>query len=129
MYEPIPPETERTAALVIEAAFRVHRALGPGLLESVYEACLCHELTKLGVPFQRQVDLPIVYDGKRLESGLRIDVLVANCVEVELKAVETMIPLYEAQMLTYLKLTNQRLGLLINFNVQRLKDGIKRLVL
>jgi GxxExxY protein len=129
MYEPISPETEHVASDVIEAAFQVHRALGPGLLESVYEACLCHELRKLNVPFLRQVELPIVYDGMRLEAGLRIDVLVANCVVVELKAVESMIPLYEDQMLTYLKLAEQRLGLLINFNIQRLKDGIKRLVL
>ncbi|NOY41953.1 MAG: GxxExxY protein [Planctomycetes bacterium] len=129
MYEPIPKETERIAGLVIEAAFRVHRALGPGLLESVYETCLCHELSKMGVSFQRQSELPITYDGQKLKSGLRIDVFAADCVIVELKAVEKIIPLFEAQTLTYLKMTKQRLGLLINFNVTLLKDGIKRIVL
>jgi len=93
MHNPIPEETERIGGLVIEAAFRVHRALGPGLLESVYEICLCHELRKMGVPNSRQVDLPIQYDDIKVESGLRMDVLAADCVIVELKAVEKMNPL------------------------------------
>lgn len=123
MPEPIPDRTEKVAADVIEAAFRVHRALGPGLLESVYEACLCHELTKMGVKYQRQLDLPIVYDGETVPSGLRLDVFAEECVVVELKAVEKMIPLYEAQILSHLELVECRLGLLINFNVKFLKEG------
>ena len=106
----------------------MHRALGPGLVESVYEACLCHELSQRGVAFERQVALPIMYREMRLESGLRIDLLVQEYVIVELKAVEKLIPLFDAQLLTYLKLSGKRLGLLMNFNVLLLKDGIKRLV-
>lgn len=129
MYEPLPSEVEHIATIVFESAFKVHRVLGPGLLESVYEVCLCHELTKAGLKFRRQVELPVIYDSIRLESGFRIDVLVEEEIVVELKAVETMIPLYEAQIMTYLKLTGKRLGLLINFNVALLKDGIKRIIL
>ena len=129
MFEPIPAETEQAAAKVMDAAFSVHRWLGPGLLEAVYEVCLCHELAKLQIPFQRQLELPVVYDGIRLDAGLRLDLLVADSVIVELKAVDKMNPLYEAQLLTYLKLTGKRLGLLINFNVALLKDGLKRIVL
>ncbi len=129
MHELIPDETERIASEVIEAAFRVHRALGPGLLESVYEICLCHELTMMGVATKKQLELPIRYNDIQVESGLRIDILASDCVIIELKAVEKLLPLFEAQLLTYLKLSNQRLGLLINFNVKLLKDGIKRMVL
>ena len=125
----IPEETERIAKAVIDAAFAVHKALGPGLLESVYEVCLCHELSKRGIAFRSQVTLPVTYDGVRLDAGLRLDVLAAEAVVVELKAVEKHNPLFEAQLLTYLKLTGHRLGLLINFNVALLKDGIKRMVL
>jgi len=128
-FQPIPEETERVAAAVLDAAFQVHRNLGPGLLESVYEVCLCRELSNRNVPFQCQAALPIVYDGVRLDAGLRLDLLVADLVVVELKSVEKMIPLFEAQLLTYLKLSGKRLGLLINFNVPLLKDGIKRLVI
>jgi len=126
--KPIPEEVERIAKAVLDAAFAVHKALGPGLLESVYEICLCHELAKRAIPFRSQVALPIIYDGVRLDAGLRLDLLVAECVIVELKAVEKSNPLFEAQLLTYLKLTGHRLGLLLNFNVPLLKDGIKRLV-
>jgi GxxExxY protein len=126
---PIPAETERIATIVIDAAMTVHKALGPGLLEPVYEACLCHELSKRGIPFRSQVSLPVVYDGIRLAAGLRLDLIVAEAVIIELKAVERHNPLFEAQLLTYLKLTDHRLGLLINFNVPLLKDGIKRMVL
>ena len=112
----------------MDAAFKVHKTLGPGLLESVYETCMCHELAKRGLAFQRQLSLPINYDTIRLEAGLRIDLLVEKQVVVELKASEGMIPLYEAQLLTYLKLTNLRIGLLINFNVPLIKDGIRRIV-
>jgi GxxExxY protein len=99
------------------------------LLESVYEVCLCHELANRAIPFQRQLVLPVVYDGVRLDAGLRLDLLVAESVIVELKSVEKHHPVFEAQVLTYLKLTGLRLGLLINFNVPLIKDGIKRLVL
>jgi GxxExxY protein len=126
--KPIPEEVERIAKAVLDAAFAVHKALGPGLLESVYEICLCHELAKRAIPFRSQVALPIIYDGVRLDAGLRLDLVVAECVIVELKAVEKSNPLFEAQLLTYLKLTGHRLGLLLNFNVPLLKDGIKRLV-
>lgn len=129
MHDPIPVETETIASQVIEAAFRVHRALGPGLLESVYEICLCHELESMGVAVERQVDLPVLYNQIEVDAGLRLDVLAGNSVVVELKAVEKMLPLFEAQLLTYLKLSDLRLGLLINFNTQLLKDGIKRIVL
>ena len=114
----------------MDAAFRVHRELGPGLLESVYEKCLCHELKKLGVTFEQQLQLPVLYDGITIDAGLRLDVLAkGDCVVVELKAVEQLTPLFEAQILTYLKLADKRLGLLINFNTKLLKDGIKRVVL
>lgn len=129
MFAPIAEDTERTATVVLDAAFQVHRALGPGLLESVYEACLCYELRQRGIPFKCQVELPVVYGNVRLEAGLRLDFLIADSLIVELKSVEKMIPMYEAQLLSYLKLSGTRLGLLINFNVQLLKDGIKRLVL
>lgn len=127
--EPIPERVEWIASQLVDAAYKVHKALGPGLLESVYEACLCHELTKRGIKFRRQLELPVVYDGVRLDAGLRLDLLVDECVIVELKAVEKHNPLFEAQLLTYLKLTGHRLGLLINFNVELIKNGIQRIVL
>jgi GxxExxY protein len=119
-FEPIAPATEALASQVLEAAFRVHRALGPGLLESVYEACMCHELHKMGVPFQRQVDLPVDYDGVRLDGGMRLDLWVGKEIVVEVKAVEDVKPVHQAQLLTYLRLAGCRLGLLANFNVARL---------
>ena len=128
MIEPIPEQTEAVVTAVIDAAFHVHNALGPGLLESVYEACLCHEFSRRGLPFERQLQLPIVYEGLRLESGLRLDLVVANCVLVELKHVEKVLPVHKAQLLTYLKLTGHRVGLLLNFNVERIKEGIHRVV-
>lgn len=127
-HAPIPEETEQAARVVVDAAFRVHQALGPGLLESVYEACLCHELSKRGMRFARQLRLPVVYDDVRLDAGLVIDLLIEERLIVELKAVEKHHPLFEAQLLTYLKLTDRRLGLLIDFNVPLIKDGIRRLV-
>ena len=129
MFEPIAAETKCVATQVMDAAFKVHRALGPGLLESVYEICLCHELAKQNIPFEKQLSLPVMYDGIRLDAGLRLDLLVADVVIVELKAVERMGPLYEAQLLTYLRLSGMRTGLLLNFNCAVLKDGIKRMVL
>jgi GxxExxY protein len=129
MFVPIPASVESNGTRLLDAAFEVHQTLGPGLLESVYEACVCHELAKLGVPFQCQLCLPVKYDDIQIDAGLRLDVVVANEVIAELKAVETILPVHEAQLLTYLKLTGMRLGFLINFNVPLLKNGIKRVVL
>ncbi len=128
-FEPIPSETERVAKVVVNAAFQVHKELGPGLLESVYEACLLCELKGHRMQVETQVAIPVVYKEMRLDVGLRLDMLVEKQVLVELKAVEAMIPLFDAQLLSYLKLTKQRLGLLINFNVPLIKHGIKRIIL
>ena len=119
---------EELAKAVVEAAFAVHSTLGPGLLESVYEVCLVHELHKRGLQLERQLTLPIEYDGVKLDAGLRLDLLVEDELIVELKAVEVMQPLFVAQLLTYLKLTGRKLGLLINFNVPLIKDGIRRVI-
>jgi len=113
---------------IISAAMKVHSKLGPGLLESAYEVCLAYELGKMGYTVKRQVELPIVYDGICLDAGYRMDLLVDDCVVVELKAAEAMLPVYEAQLLSYLKLSGKELGLLINFKVAHLRDGIKRFV-
>jgi GxxExxY protein len=114
---------------IIGAAMRVHKALGPGLLESVYEVCLAYELRKLEIPFRCQADLPVVYDGQQLGCGFRIDLLVDESVVVELKAIDALQPVHEAQLLTYLRLSRMQVGLLINFNVEFLKHGIIRRVL
>jgi GxxExxY protein len=127
-FRTIPADVELVGKKVLDAAFKVHTVLGPGLLESVYEACLAYELHKSGLKAETQVALPVFYEGVRVEAGLRMDLLVENSVIVELKSVETMNPVYEAQLLTYLKLTNIRLGYLINFNVPHLRDGVKRMV-
>ena len=113
---------------VVDAAMKVHSALGPGLLESAYEACLLHELRKRGRKVVSQVALPVVYDGVEIDVGYRIDLLVEDVVIVELKAIERLLPIHEAQLLSYLKLGCYKLGLIINFNVLHLKDGIKRMV-
>ena len=120
---------EQTASQIVDSAYRIHSALGPGLIESVYEECMCHELNKRGILFKRQVSLPIVYDGLRLASGLRLDLLVNEAIVVELKAVEQMLPVFEAQLLSYLKLSGLRLGFLINFNVPLIKQGIQRVII
>ena len=127
-FAPIPLRTESVAKELIDAALAVHRALGPGLLESVYETCLCHELFCRGVSFQSQVVLPVLYREIRLDTGLRLDLVVENCLVVELKAVEKTLPVHEAQVLTYLKLSGHRLGILLNFNVPLLKEGIQRII-
>jgi GxxExxY protein len=114
---------------IIGAAIEVHRTLGPGLLESAYEECLCRELSVRGIAFERQEPLPVEYRGVKLDCGYRLDLLVAEAVVVEIKAVEGMAPIHEAQLLTYLKLGGWRGGLLINFNVSVLRDGIRRRVL
>ena len=121
-------EHNRVAREIVDAAFAVHKALGPGLLESAYEQCLASELTKRGVSIQRQVGLPIVYQGERIEGAYRMDLLVEGLVVVEVKARETPLPVHQAQLLTYLKLSGHPLGLLINFNVPLIKHGIKRLI-
>jgi GxxExxY protein len=128
MVEPIPEQTESVVTAVIDAAFRVHSTLGPGLLESVYEACLCHELARRGLTFERQLHLPVIYEGLRLEASLRLDLVVAGRVIVELKHVEKVLPVHKAQVLTYLKLTGHRVGILLNFDVERIKEGIHRVV-
>lgn len=127
MHDPIAANVDAVAREIVDAALKVHRALGPGLLESVYEACLCHELTSRGLSWRSQILIPVVYEGLQIDTGLRLDLLVEDCVIVELKAVEKMLPLFDAQLLTYLKLSGNRLGLLINFNVPLIKDGIKRI--
>ncbi|WP_242480449.1 GxxExxY protein [Rhodovibrio sodomensis] len=114
---------------VLGAAFEVHRALGPGLLERIYEACLYHELIKRGVEVERQATLPIVYNGMVIDDGLRLDLVVEAQLILEIKAVETVLPIHRAQILTYLRLSGYRLGLLIKFNVERLTAGIQRVVL
>ena len=127
--EPIPEKVNQAAEIVVDAALTVHRALGPGLLESVYSLCLAHELRKRGSRVLRELPLPVLYDVIRLDAGLRLDMLVDDCVIVELKAVECLLPVHKAQVLTYLKLTGHRLGLLISFNTTLIRDGIRRIVL
>ena len=113
---------------IIGAAIEVHKFLGPGLLESAYEECLCHELTLRGISFSRQQALPVSYKGIRLDCGYRLDLLVANSVVVEIKAIDGLLPIHEAQLLTYLKMGGWQVGLLMNFNVPVLKGGIRRIV-
>jgi GxxExxY protein len=114
---------------IIGLAMRVHRRLGPGLFEAVYHRCLCHELSRDELPYEQQISLPIRYDGIEIESGYRADIVVANAVILELKSVEHLNPLHDAQLLTYLRLSSCRVGLLINFNTVVLSDGIRRRVL
>ena len=113
---------------IIGAAIEVHRHLGPGLLEAVYEECLCYELSQMGLKFQRQVHLPINYKGIKFESAYKMDLVVEDAVIIEIKAIEEMLPVHAAQLLTYLKSANKRVGLLINFNVPILRNGLKRIV-
>jgi GxxExxY protein len=128
-FDGLPDRTEEVASAIVDAAIKIHKSLGPGLLESVYEICLCHELAKRNIPFRRQLPLPVVYEGIRLETGFRIDVLADDCVIAEIKTVECITPLHEAQVLTHLKLSGKRLGFLLNFNVPVMKQGIKRFVI
>ena len=120
---------EQITEAIIGAAIEVHRLLGPGLLESTYEECLCHELSLRGLAFERQVALPVLYKGVKLDCGYRMDLVVADQVVVELKTVDALLPVHEAQLLTYLKLSGKRIGLLLNFHVEVLRNGIKRRVL
>ena len=120
---------EEVASQIVDAALKVHRTLGPGLLESVYEACLRHELERRGYAVQSQITYPIHYEAITLETALRVDLLVQDLAIVELKAVEQVLPVHQAQLLTYMKLAHKRLGLLLNFNVPLMRDGIFRKVL
>lgn len=111
---------------IVDAAYMVHKGLGPGLLEKVYEACLCHELKKKNIAYRRHVDLPIYYDGIVFDEGLRMDVLIEDFIICEIKAVDTVNPVWQAQILSHLKLTGNNIGFLINFNVPLIKNGIRR---
>jgi GxxExxY protein len=121
-------EHDRIAREIVDSAFKVHSALGPGLLESVYERCLAFELESRGLDCRRQISAPVVYRQVRIDTALRLDMLVGGIVVIEIKAVEKLHVLHEVQLLTYLKLTDCRLGLLINFNTMRIRDGIRRIV-
>jgi GxxExxY protein len=114
---------------IIGAAIEVHKHLGPGLLESAYEECMCHELNLMGLSFERQKNLPVEYKGIKLDCGYRMDLVVDNKVLIEIKAIDKLMPIHEAQVLTYLKLSGLKLGMLINFNNALIRDGIKRVVL
>jgi GxxExxY protein len=119
---------EEIARIIVHSAYLVHKELGPGLLERVYEICLAHEIAKAGLDVKRQVDIPIVYDGIIFNQGLRMDLFVENCVIVEVKAVEIVNPVWSSQIISHLKLTDNDLGFLINFNVPLIKSGIKRFI-
>lgn len=123
------PELNDLSYSIIGCAFRVHSYLGPGLLESIYEPCLVHELTLNGLQVAQQVPMPIVYKGKHVGSGYRADMVVENAIILELKAVETILPVHQAQLLTYMKLSGLHLGLLLNFHVADMKQGIRRFIL
>lgn len=128
-HSPIPVEIDRVAKVIVDAAYKVHATLGPGLLESVYVKCLVHELRSRQVQCREQVEVPVIYDNVRIDAGLRLDMLVEESIIIECKAVEQNNTVYDAQLLTYLKLTSKRLGFLINFNVPVIKQGIKRIAL
>jgi GxxExxY protein len=128
-HEPVPVELDRVATEIVDAALAVHREMGPGLLESVYEACLSEELRRRSLEVERQVMVPLVYRGVPLDERLRLDVLVEKLVLIEVKAVEQLLSVHTAQVLSYLKLMNLRLGFLINFNVPVIRDGIRRIAL
>lgn len=126
---PLSKAEETIAGKVVDAAYAVHSALGPGLLEKVYEVCFCHELGKRGLQYRRQVRVPVRYNEMTFDEGLCLDVLVENLIICELKAVDAVNPVFKAQLLSYLKLIGKRLGFLINFNVPLIKQGIQRMIL
>ena len=128
-FEKTSDREEEVAAKIVDAAYTVHKALDPGLLEKVYEVCFCHELTKRGLSYQRQIDIPIEYDGLKFDEGLRLDVLVEGLIICEIKAADKVNSVWEAQLLSYLKLTGKRIGFLINFNAALIKNGVKRIIL
>jgi GxxExxY protein len=121
-------DIEEIGKIIIDSAIKVHKTLGPGLLESAYQACLAHELTKRGLRVECEVPTPIIYDGKKIETGFRIDMLVENCVIIENKSIDQLSNVHEAQLLTYLRLKGCWLGYLLNWNTSRMKDGIRRMV-
>ena len=125
---PLSNREEEIGKIIVNAAYKVHTALGPGLLEKIYEICFVHELRKAGLNALRQIDIQVVYDGITFDEGLRLDVFVEDLVICEIKAIEQVNPLWYAQVLSHLNLTNKRLGYLINFNVEKIKDGIKRII-
>ena len=122
-------EFDELSNRVIGCGIEVHRTLGPGLLESTYEQCLAAELSDVGIPFQLQAELPITYKNKRIDCGYRIDVFVDEALILELKSLHKLLPIHEAQLLTYIRLANVQTGLLMNFNVRLMREGIKRMVL
>jgi GxxExxY protein len=126
---PLSKKTENIAKVIVDSAYNVHKELGPGLLESVYQQCLVYELHKRGLQVFTEVKVPIVYNSIKLDSGLQLDILVENEIIIELKTVDEFHPVHRAQLMTYLKLTNNRLGFLINFNVPLIKQGIKRIII
>ena len=128
-FEQISERMDEIAQQIVDAAYKVHSTLGAGLLEVIYEICLFHELTKRGLKCLRQVEIPIYYDGILLKDNLKLDLLVEDMIIIEIKAVEKIIPVFNAQLMTYMKLANKRLGFLINFNVPLIKDGLKRVAL
>jgi GxxExxY protein len=128
-YLPLSEKEEMVAKIIVQSALEVHRRLGPGLLENVYETCFCHELSKRKMSFKRQIPVLIRYDGLSFDSALRLDVIVEDCVICELKAIEMILQVHHAQVLSYLKLTKLRLGFLINFNSPTLRQGLKRIIL
>jgi len=127
-YKPLSEREEAIATKIVDAAYTVHKNLGPGLLEKVYEVCFCHELAKRGLKYQRQIDIPIKYDNLIFDEGFRLDVFVEDLVICEIKAVDEIKPVWMAQILSHLKMMEKRLGFLINFNVVLIKDGIKRII-
>ena len=129
MFTEVSEEEDRIGKAIVNAAYHIHTKLGPGLLEKVYEVCFCHVLIQKGFEVKRQLDIPIVFEEMIFDEGLRLDVMVNNLVICELKALENVNPVWEAQLLSHLKLTGKRLGYLINFNVPLIKNGIKRMVL
>lgn len=125
-YDDLSFEEERIGKVIVNASFKIHRSIGPGLLEKIYEVCLAHELRKAGLDVKRQVTIPIQYDGIQFDEGLRLDLLVEDKVVIEIKSVEQVNPVWEAQIISHLKLTGLSLGYLINFNVPLIKNGIRR---
>jgi GxxExxY protein len=129
MYQQLAEHEEYLASQIVDIAIAIHKYLGPGLLESVYEKCFCYELRKRNIFYAKQVEVPIIYDELKIDDGLRIDILVDKLIIIELKAQENYHPVWEAQLLSYLKLTQIRLGFLLNFHVPLMKNGIKRMIL
>ncbi|MBC8175423.1 MAG: GxxExxY protein [Candidatus Marinimicrobia bacterium] len=128
IYPKLPQRSEELGKMIVEAAYQVHKNIGPGLLESIYEKCLIYELKKMGLTVESQVEIPFSYNGKNINISLRLDILVEKSVIIEAKSVESILPVHKAQLISYLKLTNNRLGFLINFNVPLIKEGIHRFV-